>query len=53
MQYVQIHMEILHVNVNEIILEMVFFVNQLMMKVKNKRKKFEKIFFIVNVRFVL
>jgi hypothetical protein len=29
-------MEILHVNVNEIILEMDFFVNQLMMKVRKE-----------------
>jgi hypothetical protein len=36
MLYVQIHMEILHVNVNEIILEMDFFVNQLMMKVRKE-----------------
>ena len=37
MQYVQIHMEILHVNVNEIISEMDIFVNQLMMKVRNEK----------------
>jgi hypothetical protein len=36
MPYVPIPMEILHVNVNEIILEMGSFVNQSMMKVRNE-----------------
>lgn len=47
MQYVLILMVILHVNVNEIILEMDFFVNQLMMKVKIiKRNSREKKIFL-------
>jgi hypothetical protein len=37
MPYVQIHMEILHVNVNEIISEMDFFVNRFMMKVRHTK----------------